>query len=144
MRKSDLIVEFQKRFDLPDIKWHKFLSEVEDGVPLKDICENYHTNYNATRYLFYSLSLDLSSKSRRKNSVLELHKELAKENGEKYDLVEELEKELEVVIDKNRKLNKSLTVTRDENNNLRAMSRKVDREEYKFEKEYSFIENLLA
>ena len=92
MRKSDLIVEFQKRFDLPDVKWNKFLLEVESGVPLKDLCEKFNLNYNATRYLFYSLSLDLSSKSKRKQSVLELYKELAKETGEKYDLVEELEK----------------------------------------------------
>lgn len=129
MRKSDLIVEFQKRFDLPDLKWNKFLSEVESGVPLKDICEKYKTNYNATRYLFYNLSMDISSKSKRKQSVLELHKELARENGLGYDLIEELEKELEIAIDKNRKLNKSLTVTRDENNALRAISRKVDRQE---------------
>src|SRR5574344_1381023 len=129
MRKSDLIVEFQKRFDLPDIKWNKFLSEVEDGVPLKDICEKYHTNYNATRYLFYSLNIDLSSKSKRKNSVLELHKELAKEQGMGYDLIEELEKELELAIDKNRKLNKAVNNVRDENNNLRLISRKVDRQE---------------
>lgn len=127
MRKSDLIVEFQKRFDLPDIKWHKFLSEVEDGVPLKDICEKFQTNYNATRYLFYNLALDISSKSKRKQSVLELHKDLAKEQGQGYDLIEALEKELEVVTNKNRKLNKSLTVTRDENNVLRRMSRVEDR-----------------
>jgi hypothetical protein len=129
MRKSDLIVEFQKRFELPDIKWNKFLSEIEEGVPLKDICEEYNINYNATRYLFYSLSMDISSKAKRKNSILELHKDIAKEGGEKYDLVEALEKELEVVTDKNRKLNKSLTVTRDENNSLRALCRKVDRVE---------------
>lgn len=127
MRKSDLIVEFQKRFDLPDIKWNKFLSEVEEGVPLKDICEKYNTNYNATRYLFYTLNIDLSSKSKRKNSVLELHKDIAKERGEGYDLIEELEKELELVITKNRKLNKSLTVIRDENNALRRMCRVEDR-----------------
>lgn len=129
MRKSDSIVEFQKRFDLPDIKWNKFLSEVEDGVPLKDICEKYNTNYNATRYMFYNLSIDLSSKSKRKQSVLELHKDIAKERGEGYDLIEALEKELEVAITKNRKLNKSLTVTRDENNALRSLCRKVDRAE---------------
>jgi hypothetical protein len=90
MKKSDLILEFQKRFQLSDIKWHKFLSEVESGVPLKDICEKFQTNYNATRYLFYSLALDISSKAKRKNSVLELHKELARENGMGYDLIEEL------------------------------------------------------
>ena len=73
MRKSDLIVEFQKRFDLPDIKWNKFLSEIEEGIPLKDICEKYRTNYNATRYLFYSLSFDISSKAKRKQSILELN-----------------------------------------------------------------------
>lgn len=134
MRKSDLIVEFQKRFDLPDSKWNKFLSEVESGVPLKDICEKYHTNYNATRYLFYSLSLDISSKAKRKQSVLELHKDIAKENGEKYDLVEALEKELETVVDKNRKLNKAINNVRDENNNLRRIIRVEDREIYKFEK----------
>ena len=128
MRKSNLIVEFRERFDLPDVMWNKFLSEIEEGIPLKDICETYNTNYNATRYLFYSLSMDLSSKSRRKQSVLELHKDLAKETGQGYDLIEELEKELEVVITKNRKLNKSLTVTRDENNALRSMCRKVDRQ----------------
>lgn len=127
MRKSDLIVEFQKRFQLNETDWNKFLSEVEDGVPLKDICEKYKTNYNATRYLFYSLNIDLSSKSKRKNSVLELHKDLAKEMGQGYDLIEELEKELEVVLTKNRKLNKSLTVTRDENNALRRMCRVEDR-----------------
>jgi hypothetical protein len=54
MKKSDLIVEFQKRFQLSDIKWNKFLSEVEEGIPLKDLCEKYRTNYNATRYLFYN------------------------------------------------------------------------------------------
>ena len=96
MKKSNLIVEFQKKFDLPDVKWNKFLSEIEEGIPLKDICEKFNLNYNATRYLFYSLSLDLSSKSRRKQSILELHKDLAKEMGMGYDLVEELEKELEV------------------------------------------------
>ena len=136
MRKSDLIVEFQKRFDLPDIKWHKFLSEVESGVPLKDICEKFTINYNATRYLFYSLSMDISSKAKRKSSILELHKELAKEQGQGYDLIEALEKELETVVDKNRKLNKAINNVRDENNNLRAMSRKVDRAE-------SFTERLL-
>ena len=132
MKKINLIVEFQKRFELSDIKWNKFLLEVEDGVPLKDLCEKFNLNYNATRYLFYSLSLDLSSKSKRKQSVLELYKELAKENGGDYSLVEELEKEMEAIIDKNRKLNKSLTVTRDENNNLRSFYRKVDRAESKF------------
>lgn len=128
MRKSDLIVEFQKRFALPDIKWNKFLSEVESGVPLKDTCETYNVKYDAVRYLFYNLNMDISSKAKRKQSIMELHKELAKENGEKYDLVEELERELEIAIDKNRKLNKSLTVTRDENNALRSLCRKVDRE----------------
>ena len=144
MRKSDLVVEFQKRFELPDVMWNKFLSEIEEGIPLKDICEKYNLNYNATRYLFYSLSLDISSKAKRKQSIMELYKDLAKENGEGYDLVEALEKELEIVLNKNRKLNKSLTVTRDENNNLRRISRIEDRAESKFEKEYSFIENLLA
>ena len=38
MRKSDLIVEFQKKFELSDVKWNKFLSEIEAGVPLKEIC----------------------------------------------------------------------------------------------------------
>ena len=127
MRKSDLIIEFQKRFALPDSKWNKFLLAVEDGVPLKDICEKFQTNYNATRYLFYSLSMDLSSKAKRKQSVLELHKDIAKEMGEGYDIIQELETELTSVIDKNRKLNKSLTVTRDENNNLRRMARIEDR-----------------
>ena len=127
MRKSDLIIEFQKRFALPDVKWNKFLSEIEAGVPLKDICKTYNVKYDATRYLFYSLSMDLSSKSKRKSSVLELHKDLAKERGEGYDLVEELEKELEVVINSNRKLNKAITNVRDENNNLRRMSRVEDR-----------------
>ena len=139
MRKSDLIVEFQKRFELPDIKWNKFLSEIEDGIPLKDLCETYNVKYDAVRYLFYNLNMDISSKSKRKSSVLELHKDLAKERGEGYDLVNELEKELESVIDRNRKLNKSLTVTRDENNNLRRISRIEDRAESKFEKEYSFM-----
>ncbi len=129
MRKSNLIVEFQKRFELPDIKWNKFLSEVESGVPLKDLCETYNVKYDAVRYLFYSLSFDISSKSKRKQSILELHKDLAKESGEDYSLVGELEKEMEAIIDKNRKLNKSLTVTRDENNNLRSFYRKVDRQE---------------
>ena len=129
MRKSDLIVEFQKRFDLPDSKWHKFVLEVEEGVPLKDICEKFRTNYNATRYLFYNIQLDLSSKAKRKQSILELHKDLAKESGEGFDLIQELEKELEIVIDKNRKLNKAITNVRDENNNLRSFYRKVDRAE---------------
>ena len=128
MRKSNLVVEFQKKFELSDVKWKKFLSEVESGVPLKDICETYRTNYNATRYLFYSLSMDLSSKAKRKQSILELHKELAKESGEGYDLVEALEKELEVVTNSNRKLSKAITNVRDENNNLRRMSRVEDRQ----------------
>ena len=129
MRKSNLVVEFRERFGLADVMWNKFLSEVEEGIPLKDICETYSTNYNATRYLFYSLSMDISSKSKRKQSILELHKDLAKENGGEYSLVEALEKELEGVIDKNRKLNKAITNVRDENNVLRQMTRKVDRQE---------------
>ena len=127
MRKSDLIVEFQKRFDLPDSKWNKFLLEVEGGVPLKDICENYNVKYDAVRYLFYNLNMDISSKAKRKQSVLELHKDIAKEQGEGYDLIEELERELDIVLNKNRKLNKSLTNVRDENNNLRRLIRVEDR-----------------
>ena len=144
MKKIGLIVEFQKRFELPDIKWKKFLSEVESGVPLKDICKTYNVKYDATRYLFYSLSFDISSKAKRKQSVLELHKDLAKERGEGYDLVEELEKELTSVINKNRKLNKAITTVRDENNNLRSLCRKVDRQESLEEKVLEEFSNKIS
>ena len=50
MRKSNLIVEFQKKFELSDVKWNKFLSVVEEGIPLKDICEKYNIGINVTSF----------------------------------------------------------------------------------------------
>ena len=64
MRKSDLIVEFQKRFALSDLKWNKFLAEVESGVPLKDICKTYNVKY-INKSWSYNVFFDDSKNQKR-------------------------------------------------------------------------------
>lgn len=130
MRKTDLIEEFKKRYSLSDTQWNTFLNEYENNeLSIRDLAEKYKLNYNSLRYLFYTLGFVNSSKGKRIESVLELQKDLAKESGAEYNLVEELEKEIDSIVGKNRALVKSLNHSRDENNHLRKLVRKEDRVE---------------
>lgn len=126
--KKELIKEFCDRFNLSEQQWNTFLKEYEDNIPLRELSEKYKVNYNALRYLFYSLGFVNNSKASRIESVLSLQKELARENGQDYVITDEMEKELETVLNKNRQLVRSLTHARDENNSLRKMMRVSDRE----------------
>lgn len=128
--KKRTIEEFKKRFKLSDQQWQSFLNEYsENELTVKELADKYEVSYNSLRYLFYSLNFINNSKANRIESVMNLQKELSKEEGQEYNLVEELEKELDVVLKKNKSLTKSLILTRDENNNLRKMGRKEARKE---------------
>jgi len=126
--KTELIKEFRDRFDLTEEDWLSFLAEYQEKQkPLRALCEDYSIEYNAFRYFAYQLGFDNVTKATRVESVLSLQKDLARENGEEYDVVHELEKELELVVKKNRDLTRSITHTRDENNHLRKLMREEDR-----------------
>ena len=135
--KKKIIEEFKERFKLSDQQWQSFLNEYsENELTVKELADKYKVSYNPLRYLFYSLNFVNNSKANRIESVMNLQKELSKEDGQEYNLVEELEKELDVVLKKNKALTKSLILTRDENNNLRKMGRKEARKE-------NLMENLM-
>lgn len=142
--KKELIKEFCDRFNLKQEEWNKFLKEYEDNIPLRELSDKYNVNYNALRYLFYSLGFVNNSKASRIESVMLLQKELARENGQDYVLADEMEKELETVLNKNRQLVRSLTHARDENNSLRKMMRISDRKSNVEEKMLEEFEKALS
>ena len=142
--KKELIKEFCDRFNLSEQQWNTFLKEYEDNIPLRELSEKYKVNYNALRYLFYSLGFVNNSKASRIESVLSLQKELARENGQDYVITDEMEKELETVLNKNRQLVRSLTHARDENNSLRKMMRISDRKSNVEEKMLEEFEKALS
>ena len=128
MKKTNLITEFMKKNNMVDKTWNSFLVEYESNEStVKELSEKYNLNYNSLRYLFYSLGFVNNSKAKRMESVLELQKDLAREAGAEYNIVEELEKELDLVVNKNRALVRTVNITRDENNHLRKIARREDR-----------------